>query len=274
MKQAIVIIIILFSVINTVKAQQATKTLDYIKTKDGKQLYGKVKSIDPKEGVTFQTYGEGEELKFKHEEIETIKLASLKKEIDKKVKSKGTFFSGIGFNSNVFTKQLQYIDTNSVYDVDFNTFGGYFSINMLSSSEKVLNSISLGFEKGYNYSLVPLSQNIKINKTLGEKNKLSIGFGYNILFSNQRVYKIQNTNDLNEWQNDYASHINIGIGGNAGIGIIHKINDKLRLLFDVNYQISARNQYYYTFDSSYGYDDRASYSAFQNLSLRLGILFK
>ncbi len=83
MKKNLIILIAFLSVSLASVAQQASKTLDFIQTKDGQKYYGKVKEINPKEGVSFQTYGEGNVLFFKHEEIEIIKMAEAVKEEEK-----------------------------------------------------------------------------------------------------------------------------------------------------------------------------------------------
>ena len=152
-------------------AQQADRLLDYIETKAGEKLYGKIVKIDPKTGVSIQQYGSGETVVLTHEEIEKIQLVP---EVNgKKQHTHRIYWTSVSLNHthSIIEKNPnnEFIFSDSIGNYGFSRFGYELAMNFLTRKHTNIGFF-VGQEIGRNYQTVPFGLNLKIGKVIKEKN--------------------------------------------------------------------------------------------------------
>jgi hypothetical protein len=289
MKKISLIIICLLTLNIVSIAQQADKTLDFLQTKDGRKYYGKIKEINPKEGVTFQTYGEGDEFKLKHEEIEIIKLASQqeKKSEDKKESRFWNSFSVVSTQSLLEkSTETKYIfnDTNNV---GLSTLGVQYSVNWFSRNNKRLLSIYTGFQNGRNINNIPFGLEMRFIRNINEKHRLNIGVGANFDFLKQKFAGFTDPYNGNEIPASKTPREITSTSTNLGMGYLYDFSSKFKFFINLDYKWSKNDIYFYQpitdivgYTTTNGYTYSTSYRQrsapfrYGNVQVKIGILFK
>lgn len=281
MKKTALFFILALSIQLNVTAQQANKMLDYVETKDGRKLYGKIKIIDPKSGITFQTYGEGEELKLKHDEIEVIKMAApVAKDVEEK---EPWYLTGLSVVNSVplFDKTSDDYKDNSIPFNDTNkikltTLGIHLNPTFIVKGKHHFG-ILIGYEKGMNIALVPIGFNIKLGKKIKDKGLLYASAAAGFIYRSQKLGGF--TSKINgEYIKQKKSTGDAGRFINIGGGYIYKLNSiNTRVFIDLNYRWNFCTISAYTYRhigaGKYGYGEKYYDVDFGSILIRAGIFF-
>jgi hypothetical protein len=276
MKKIVLIFTAIIFLCNLSFSQQASKTLDFIQTKDGRKLYGKITEMDPKVGISIQTYGDGNIIKLKHEEIEFVKMASTVVEVNEKSDSSRWMyknsFSVCYVNPYNYYSPVTPDLFNETNNFSFNRIGFHFEPTLVAKGRFCLGLI-VGYEKGRKFSSVPIGLTMKLGKKINNRNAVYVNLMAGWLIASSKIDEYTQIGGTY-----YAKQTirHLGVFAGIGLGVMHTISKNNNKLFiDVNYRFEGYEVPYlisYNHNSANDFITSMWISS-DNLQIRAGIMF-
>lgn len=270
MKNIITLMILLSSLI--IQAQEAALKLDFVQTKTGEKYYGKITEMDPKTGITIKTYGDGNLVKLKHDEIETIKIGSGVTNNDTEEKEGSHYSTGI---SLCYIAPYSYSNSSldQINKFDFKRFGFHLEPTICFSNKNTLGFYT-GLEVGSNYSSIPMALSLGLNRNISNNSSLGlkVSAGSQICISNYGDFTDANGRFYEKGTRSYAGWI-IGVGANY----TQKFKS-IKLFFEAAYRFDSQEVYYYRYVgvvpyTLYLYDSLTNRFTSNSIQLSAGFYF-
>lgn len=271
MKKIILLCFSFLSLFHFCFSQQASRTLDFIQTKDGRKYYGKILTIDPKEGISIQTYGEGTAVKLTHSEIETVKLGNNVVNEEKRDSSRWVFKTGVSlYYSSPFidknpSNMILFNDTNNY---GFSRMGIHVEPTFIARGKHCFGMV-IGYERGRHFSSVPVAFTMKFGKKINSKN-----VAYVNLMGGFQVYtsKVTDYLDAAGTYVPKSRYRNTSTVAGIGLGVLHYLPANNKLFADISCRFDNYTVGYYTGDASIRYVREMAVLC-NALQLRAGIMF-
>ena len=275
MKKTVLVFTMLLCLFNRSFSQQASKTLDFIQAKDGRKLYGKITEMDPKEGISIQTYGDGNVVKLKHDEIDIVKMGSNTAGSEEEKSSESIYRTSVSLCYVVPSIDKQ--NSNSVlFSKDPpNNFGfkriGIHVEPTLIAGKKSYFGFLIGYEKGRNFSVVPLGFTIKLGKKFDDKNLAYLNLKGGFQVSNSRIggFTGKSGKYIEKESHGYVSPF-----AGIGLGFLHDLSTS-KLFADITYRFDSYSIEYYEYSPQYPseYFRNSRELNCDALQIRVGIMF-